>query len=171
MLAAIQNAVKAAVPGATLQESALCAAIKQAQLQSQVSMQLKPAANTGNAIKKKKEEEDDTDEEDDEDDDRDYDSDFDGDDDTDHKDDEDSDGDDEDDKDDEDDDDEDEDEQDHGQEEEEGDDEGDDEVVKKSLAQVGVAYYYNLETSVAQWTCPEGFTPAETAASAASARS
>ena len=47
----------------------------------------------------------------------------------------------------------------------------DDEVVKKSLAQVGVAYYYNLETSVAQWTCPEGFTPAETAASAASARS
>jgi len=45
------------------------------------------------------------------------------------------------------------------------------EVVKKSLAQVGVAYYYNLETSVAQWTCPEGFTPAETAASAASARS
>jgi len=46
----------------------------------------------------------------------------------------------------------------------------DDEVVKKSLAQVGVAYYYNLETSVAQWTCPEGFTPAETAASAASAR-
>ena len=47
----------------------------------------------------------------------------------------------------------------------------DDEVVKKSLAQVGVAYYYNVETSVAQWTCPEGFTPAETAASAASARS
>ena len=47
----------------------------------------------------------------------------------------------------------------------------DNEVVKKSLAQVGVAYYYNLETSVAQWTCPEGFTPAETAASAASARS
>jgi len=47
----------------------------------------------------------------------------------------------------------------------------DDELVKKSLAQVGVAYYYNLETSVAQWTCPEGFTPAETAASAASARS
>ena len=47
----------------------------------------------------------------------------------------------------------------------------DDEVVKKSLAQVGVAYYYNLETSVAQWTCPEGFTPAETATSAASARS
>ena len=46
----------------------------------------------------------------------------------------------------------------------------DDEVVKKSLAKVGVAYYYNLETSVAQWTCPEGFTPAETAASAASAR-
>ena len=44
----------------------------------------------------------------------------------------------------------------------------DDEVVKKSLAQVGVAYYYNLETSVAQWTCPEGFTSAETAASAAS---
>ena len=47
----------------------------------------------------------------------------------------------------------------------------DDEVVKKSLAQVGVAYYYNVETSVAQWTCPEGFTPAETAACAASARS
>jgi hypothetical protein len=47
----------------------------------------------------------------------------------------------------------------------------DDEVVKKSLAKVGVAYYYNVETGVAKWTCPEGFTPAETAASAASARS
>ena len=47
----------------------------------------------------------------------------------------------------------------------------DDEVVKKGATQVGVAYHYNVETSVAQWTCPEGFTPAETAASAASARS
>ena len=47
----------------------------------------------------------------------------------------------------------------------------DDAVVKKGAVQVGVAYYHNVETSVAQWTCPEGFTPAETAASAASARS
>ena len=47
----------------------------------------------------------------------------------------------------------------------------DDAVVKKGAMQVGVAYYYNVETSVAQWTCPEGFTPAGTAASAASARS